>query len=100
MLEAEGYETASYDGVATLPARDADFACVVVDEKAILPAAAALDALVPAGRPIVVLVDPSRRIVYPQHILCVEKPLLGNAVLTAVGAALAVAAPAENPEPT
>ena len=88
MLEAEGYDTFALKDLAALAKSQSEFDCVVVDEKALGRSPDALEPLQHLGRPIVVLVDPGKRIVYPQHILRVEKPMLGSAVLQAVGAML------------
>lgn len=91
MLEAEGYDTFALKDLAALAKSRSEFDCVVVDEKALGRSPNALEPLQQRGRPIVVLVDPGKRIVYPQHITRVEKPMLGSAVLQAVGAMLASA---------
>ena len=88
MLEAEGYDTFALKDLAALSKSQLDFDCAVVDEKALGRSPDALEPLQYRGRPIVVLVDPGKRIVYPQHVMRVEKPMLGSAVLQVVGTML------------
>jgi hypothetical protein len=99
MLEAEGYDTFALKDLAALSKSQSEFDCVVVDEKALGRSPEALEPLQHLGRPIVVLVDPGKRIVYPPHIFRVEKPMLGSAVLQAVGAMLTLT-PAVRPSPS
>ena len=85
-LEVEGFAVLSFDDVnaALASPGTAESSCVVVDEEALLNDPFATAAVTQFHKPILLLVDRSRSMLDVLGVRVLRKPILGNALITAV----------------
>lgn len=85
-LEVEGFAVLSFDDVnaALASPSAAEGSCVIVDEEALLDEPFAMAAVRRFHRPVLLLVDRSRPMPDMRGVRMLRKPILGNALITAI----------------
>jgi DNA-binding NtrC family response regulator len=88
-LEVEGFVVVSFEDLtaALESPRAAEGACVVIDEDAFLNDPLAMTAVRRFNKPALLLIDRTRSVPESFGIRVLRKPVLGNALITAVKAA-------------